>query len=68
MDSQTILVYLPKKQKVNLRIPAGKKYTIRWFNVEEGIYTDATIELSGSVLSANSPFEKDVVLVLTGDQ
>ena len=49
-------------------MPAGKNYTIRWFDVVEGIYTDATIELSGNVLLAFNPLEKDAVLVLTGDQ
>ena len=68
LDSQTILAYLPQKQELKLRIPAGKKYTIRWFDVVEGTYTDATIDLNGNVLSASSPLDKDGVLVLTGDQ
>ena len=68
LNSQTILVYLPQRQEVKFRIPTGKQYTIRWFDVVEGIYTDATIELRGNVLSASSPLEKDGVLVLTGDQ
>ena len=50
-------------------MPAGKKnYTIRWFDVVEGTYKEATTELNGNILWANSPLEKDGVLVLTGDR
>jgi hypothetical protein len=68
LDNQTILAYLPQKQEIVLRLPTGKKYTISWFDAVEGRYTDATVEISGNVLSAESPLEKDGVLVLTIDQ
>ncbi len=68
LDNQTVLVYLPQKLELELRLPAGKHYHSRWFDAVEGRYTEATIQLSGNVLTAKSPLEKDAVLVLTADQ
>ncbi|MEN8201060.1 MAG: DUF4038 domain-containing protein [Bacteroidota bacterium] len=66
LDSKCIMVYLPQKQKVKLRLPSGAKYKPKWFDPVENRYINASIKLEGRLLQADSPLEKDVVLVLTG--
>jgi hypothetical protein len=64
-DSKCILVYLPQKQEIKLRLPASKSYRAKWFDPVKNSYTDADVGLEGRVLQAGSPLEKDAVLVLT---
>jgi len=66
LNSRCILVYLPQKQEVTLRLPPGIHYTPKWFDPVENRYINAAIELDGRMLRTESPMDKDAVLVLTG--
>jgi len=65
LDSKTILVYLPTRQEVSLRLPSARTYTAKWFDPVENSYRDADVRWEGRKLQAQSPLEKDAVLVLT---
>lgn len=66
LDSWCILVYLPQKQEVSLRLPSGVSYTPLWFDPIKNEFRETELEVQGRLLRAESPFEKDAVLVLTG--
>jgi hypothetical protein len=64
-DNRNILVYLPQKQELSLRLPSGAKYSAKWFDPVENRYLNAEFERDGRLFQAGSPLEKDAVLVLT---
>ncbi|MCK5135908.1 MAG: DUF4038 domain-containing protein [Bacteroidales bacterium] len=67
IDQQQILVYFPQKQDVRLFLPSGSNYQGAWFNPVNNEYNKISLEIEGRVLKIVSPYEKDAVLVLTGE-
>lgn len=66
LDSKCILVYVPRKQEVCLRLPPGIQYNQTWYDPVENTYVSAKIELNERIWRTESPLAKDAVLVLTG--
>ena len=65
-DNKQILVYFPRKIGAKLILPPGSTYRVSWFNPVNNELLRATINSDGRILTADNPFEKDAVLVLTG--
>jgi hypothetical protein len=63
-DGKTILIYIPGRMQINLRKPLKTGYAARWFNPATNKYTDGVISDNGQLISAGSPEESDLVLVL----
>lgn len=66
-DSKQILVYFPRKVEAKLILPPGSTYRASWFNPVNNELIRATINSDGRILTVDNPFEKDAVLVLTGE-
>jgi len=63
-DNKTILVYIPVKSTIMLRKPAGRNYTVRWFDPVKNTYSDGTGSDDGMVLTVTSPGDGDMLLIL----
>ena len=63
-NNKTILAYMPVKQTINIRKPAGHNYSVRWFNPVKNEYSDGTCADDGKILTVTSPAESDMLLIL----
>lgn len=63
-DNKTILAYIPVKSTIMLRKPAGRNYTVRWFDPVKNTYSDGTGSDDGMVLTVTSPGDGDMLLIL----
>jgi len=63
-DNKTILAYVPVKQTINLRKPAGHNYSVRWFDPVNNKYSNGSGTDGGNILTVTSPKESDMVLIL----
>ena len=63
-DNKTILAYVPVKETIMLRKPAGHNYSVRWFDPVNNTYSNGTGTDDGNILTVTSPKESDMVLIL----
>ncbi len=63
-DNKTILAYIPVKETIMLRKPAGHNYSVRWFDPVKNTYSDGTGSDDANMLTVTSPNESDMVLIL----
>jgi len=63
-DNKTILAYVPVKEIIILRKPAGHNYSVRWFDPVNNTYSNGTGTDDGNILTVTSPKESDMVLIL----
>ena len=63
-DNKTILAYVPVKETIMLRKPAGHNYSVRWFDPVNNTYSNGTGSDDGNILTVTSPKESDMVLIL----
>ena len=63
-DNKTILAYVPVKETIMLRKPAGHNYSVRWFDPVNNKYSNGTGSDDGNILTVTSPKESDMVLIL----
>jgi len=63
-DNKTILAYIPVKETVKIRKPAGHNYSVRWFDPVKNAYADGTGSDDGSILTVTPPGENDMLLIL----
>ncbi|MCU0362153.1 MAG: DUF4038 domain-containing protein [Bacteroidales bacterium] len=64
-DNRTILAYVPVKSKVIIRKPVDVKYAVSWFNPVRNSWSKGTADDNGIFVSAESPEDSDMLLVLT---
>jgi hypothetical protein len=63
-ESDLIMVYIPTQSRIGLRNPFDFNYSGQWFNPETNEKSRAKISVDGNMLTAESPREGDMVLVL----
>ncbi|MFH0841937.1 MAG: DUF4038 domain-containing protein [Bacteroidota bacterium] len=63
-DSKTIFAYIPVKQTIMIRKPAGHNYSVRWFDPVINTYINGTGTDDGAVLTVTPPVDSDMVLIL----
>jgi Protein of unknown function (DUF4038)/Domain of unknown function (DUF5060) len=63
-DNKTILAYIPVKETISLRKPAGHNYSVRWFDPVKNAYSNGTGSDDGNILTVTSPVDGDMLLIL----
>lgn len=63
-NNKTILAYIPVKETIMIRKPAGHNYSVRWFDPVKNSYSDGTGSDDGNILTVTSPVDGDIVLIL----
>jgi|WetSurMetagenome_2_1015567.scaffolds.fasta_scaffold00001_446 hypothetical protein len=63
-DNKTILAYIPVKQTIKIRKPAGHEYTCKWFDPSKNIYSGGIAADDGNLLTITSPGDTDMILIL----
>jgi hypothetical protein len=64
-DSKTILAYLPVKLTVKIRKPLEGSWKVMWFDPVKNAYYPGSAIDDGAVLTADSPSDSDLLLILT---
>ncbi len=59
-----IVAYLPVQCEIQLYNPAGYSYTAEWFDPVKNKYFKGTVTQKNGVMTIQSPYEQDLLLVL----